>query len=131
MADNSLRELVRLRAGDRCEYCRMHQDDDPFLRFHVEHIVARQHGGATVEVNLALSCHHCNLHKGPNLTGIDPVTGSVVALFNPRTDRWDQHFARRGMALIGLSPCGRATIRVLAMNARERLDLRSFATHGA
>jgi hypothetical protein len=129
--DPSLRDLVRSRAGDRCEYCRIHQDDDPFLRFHIEHIVARQHGGETVETNLALSCHHCNLHKGPNLTGIDPTTGGIVALFNPRQDPWDRHFAWRGVALIGLTPTGRATIRVLAMNARERLDLRSFATRGA
>jgi 5-methylcytosine-specific restriction endonuclease McrA len=128
--DASLRDLVRMRAGGRCEYCRIHQDDDPFLKFHIEHIVARQHGGPTAEANLALSCHHCNLHKGPNLSGIDPSTGQVVPLFNPRQDPWNQHFAWRGVALIGLTPTGRATIRVLAMNARERLDLRSFAKNG-
>ena len=125
-----LRDLVHSRAAERCEYCRIHQDDDPFFRFHIEHVVARQHGGATVESNLALACHHCNLHKGPNLTGIDPVTGDVVPLFNPREQRWEDHFLWRGIAIAGLTPIGRATVRVLAINARDRLALRSLGTRG-
>lgn len=125
-----LRELVRTRAGDRCEYCRIHQDDDPFFRFHVEHIVARQHGGETTEANLAFSCHHCNLHKGPNLSGIDPATGAVFTLYHPRAQDWDVHFARRGGAVVGVTATGRATVRVLAMNAPDRLELRALATRG-
>ena len=121
---SDLRNLVRARAGNRCEYCRIDQNDDPFFRFHIEHIVARQHGGATVESNLALACHHCNLHKGPNLTGIDPLTQLVTPLFNPRLDRWDEHFTRDGSAVRGLTVVGRATVRVLAMNALPRLQIR-------
>ncbi|HZN67072.1 MAG TPA: HNH endonuclease signature motif containing protein [Tepidisphaeraceae bacterium] len=124
-----LRDLVRTRAGDRCEYCRIHQDDDLFFRFHVEHIIARQHGGETVDSNLALSCHHCNLHKGPNLAGIDPTTGAVVTLYHPRTQSWVHHFERRGGAIVGLTATGRATVRVLAVNARDRIELRALATH--
>jgi len=67
-----LRNLVRTRASDRCEYCRIPQAATPFLRLQLEHIIARQHGGLSAESNLAWSCRHCNLHKGPNLTGIDP-----------------------------------------------------------
>jgi hypothetical protein len=125
-----LRQLIRTRAGDRCEYCRLHQDDDPFFRFHVEHIVARQHGGETSEANLALSCHHCNLHKGPNLAGIDPATGAIAPLFHPRAQNWADHFEWRGVATFGLTPTGRATIRVLSMNARNRVELRSLASRG-
>jgi len=125
-----VRELVRTRAGDRCEYCRLHQDDDPFFRFHVEHVVARQHGGRTRESNLALSCHHCNLHKGPNLTGIDLKTGELALLYHPRNQSWTDHFERRGVAVVGLTPTGRATVRVLSMNARDRLELRSVASRG-
>lgn len=125
-----LRRLVRTRAGDRCEYCRLHQDDDPFFRFHIEHVVARQHGGETSASNLALSCHHCNLHKGPNLTGIDPASDAVVPLYHPRTQTWSDQFDWRGVAVLGLTPTGRATIRVLAMNARDRLELRSVAMRG-
>jgi hypothetical protein len=121
-----LRELVRSRAGDRCEYCHTHQDEDPLFTFHVEHIIiARQHDGPTVESNLALSCHHCNLHKVPTSRGLIPKptckpSCSIRA-------RWDEHFAMRGPEVIGLTPVGRTTVRVLAMNARGRLDLRSAA----
>jgi hypothetical protein len=120
-----LRRLVRTRGGDRCEYCGLRQEDDPFFRFHVEHVIARQHGGATDLDNLALSCHHCNLHKGPNLSGIDPDTGAVVALFNPRLQRWEEHFMLRGTLIVGLTETGRATVEVLAMNAPARRDLRT------
>jgi 5-methylcytosine-specific restriction endonuclease McrA len=73
--DAATRRLVRERASNRCEYCRIHQDDEPFFRLHVEHIVARQRHGSDDADNLALSCHHDNDHKGPNLSGIDPQTG--------------------------------------------------------
>lgn len=122
-----LRLLVGARADDRCEYCRLRQIDEPFLRFHVEHVVARQHGGPTADSNLALSCHHCNLHKGPNLTGIDPESGNVVPLFHPRAQRWAEHFANRGPSVVGLTPTGRATVRVLTMNAPGRAELRAVA----
>jgi 5-methylcytosine-specific restriction endonuclease McrA len=69
--DEATRRLVWQRAGDRCEYCGMHQNHDLFFRFHIEHIVAKQHGGSDESSNLALACHHCNEHKGPNLSGID------------------------------------------------------------
>jgi hypothetical protein len=122
---NELRRLVRSPAGDRCEYCGLRQEADPFFRFHVEHVIALQHGGPTVPENLALSCHHCNLHKGPNLSGIDPESGAMVALFNPRLQQWEEHFALRGRTIQGLTETGRATVVVLAMNAPGRRDLRS------
>jgi hypothetical protein len=56
-------------------------------------VVAKQHGGLDGTDNLALACHRCNLHKGPNLTGIDSVAREIVALFHPRRDRWADHFA--------------------------------------
>jgi len=123
--DSELRSFVKRRADDRCEYCRIHQEDDPVFRFHLEHVVARQHGGSDVETNLALACHHCNLHKGPNLTGIDPSTGKIVALFNPRAQIWREHFTFNGNLVVGLTEVGRATVRVSAINAKSRLQLRA------
>jgi 5-methylcytosine-specific restriction endonuclease McrA len=76
-------DLVRFRAGERCEYCRLHQEHSEVID-HVEHIVAKQHGGSDDPGNLALACHRCNLHKEPNLTGIDPPTSEMAALFHPR-----------------------------------------------
>ena len=98
--------------------------DAPSLRFHVEHIKARQHGGSDDPNNLALACGHCNRHKGPNLTGIDPETDQIVPLFNPRQDSRSEHFALDGIFFVGLTPTGRATVHVLAMNSEEQLRRR-------
>ena len=122
--DAALRALVRRRAGDRCEYCRLpqHAVDG---RFHIEHIVARQHRGDDSHGNLSLACARCNLRKGPNLSAIDDVTGEVVPLFNPRTDAWDDHFYLDGARIIGRTPIGRATAQLLHMNQRRRVELRA------
>jgi 5-methylcytosine-specific restriction endonuclease McrA len=122
--DADLRSRVRVRAGDRCEYCGLHQDREPYYRFHIEHIVARQHGGSDALENLALACFSCNVDKGTNLTAIDPVGGQIVPVFNPRLDRWDEHFALRNTMITGLTAIGRATVQLLKMNAPERVELR-------
>ncbi len=90
--NESNRAIVRERAGHRCEYCRLHQDDSPLAVLHVEHVIPRKHGGTDDVDNLALACIDCNLHKGPNLTGIDPETEEITVLFHPRHDVWGDHF---------------------------------------
>ena len=89
--ETRLRQQVPQRAAGRCEYCGLKQEQEP-LPFHIEHIVPRQHGGLDTADNLALACHHCNLHKGTNLTGVEPVSGEATRLFNPRRDDWREHF---------------------------------------
>lgn len=126
--DASSREFVRTRAGNLCEYRRIHQDDDPYFRFHIEHVLPLKHGGTDDAENLALACRHCNLHKGPNISGIDPEDGSLAPLFNPRSDEWAKHFQLKGAILVGLTNVGRATIQVLAMNDSDRVDLRLHAS---
>lgn len=120
----ALQNLVRQRAGNRCEYCRLDQLDSPLAVLHVEHIIPRKHGGTDEAGNLCLACIDCNLHKGPNLTGIDPDTGAVTELFHPRRQRWEDHFEWEGVYIAGKSPAGRTTVRVLAINSEEQLDLR-------
>ena len=115
---------VRERAAGRCEYCRLAAAWEPFFTYRVEHIVARQPGGADHPVNLAFACHHCNLLKGPNLTSIDPDGGSVTSLFNLRTPVWTEHFRCDGGLVIGLTPEGRTTVFLLQMNAAHRMELR-------
>ena len=83
--DKALDGEVRRRARDLCEYCHLPQHASPFQHV-VDHVIARQHGGATTEANLALCCGRCNLHKGPNIAGLDPVTGQLTRLFHPRED---------------------------------------------
>ena len=120
----TLRRMVRERAGGRCEYCRLPQEGS-VLSFHIGHIVPRQHGGVTGGDHLALACPHCNLHKGPNLTGLDPDTGQVTELFHPRRQRWEEHFAWRGIYIVGRTATGRTTVRVLRINSEDQLGLRS------
>lgn len=106
---------VRRRAQGRCEYCRLPASAYP-LPFHVDHIVAQQHGGSDSLDNLALACLHCNRHKGPNIAGRDPVGGEIVRLFDPRRDPWTEHFAWSGAELTARTGIGRVTIQVLAIN---------------
>jgi hypothetical protein len=101
------------------------QSAEPFFIFHIEHIVARQHGGGDGEENLALACYHCNCHKGTNLTAIDPLNGEVVPLFHPRMHPWPEHFAQADDLIEGRSAIGRATVSLLRMNSPDRRRLRS------
>lgn len=100
----------------------MHQDDDPLLSFHVEHIIAKQHRGNDHPSNLDLSCNKCNRAKGPNLSG--RLKGQIVPLFHPRRQRWSRHFRWLRARIVGRTKIGKATILVLNLNAPERLLLR-------
>ena len=122
--DAATRDLVRRRADGRCEYCRLRQEHSE-LTHHVEHIIAKQHGGSDDVENLALSCHRCNLHNGPNLSGIDPQTGQIAQLFHPRRDRWSDHFAFEDACINGLTAAGRTTVHVLDLNDARRVGLRA------
>ncbi len=93
--------------------------------------MAKQHGGLTRLDNLALACWQCNLKKSPNLSGIDPETGEVTGLFHPRIRTWPDHFVFRKLKakvgkveMAGLTPVGRATVRVLELNEEFRQALR-------
>jgi hypothetical protein len=128
--DERSREAGSAPGGDRCEYCRLPQLAVE-LAFHLEHITARQHGGATELDNLALACRWCNLKKGPNLAGVDPKNGAIVRLFHPRLDSWMEHFrfrlvrgAEGRIELEGLSAEGRATVGVLGFNEGLRAKIR-------
>lgn len=126
--DATTKNLVRQRAGDCCEYCHLPQDATPFITFHIEHVIAKQHTPDDDNLDdlkrLALACDRCNLFKGPNLSSIDPNSGEIVNLFNPRTDNWNDHFATLEAKIVGLTPTGRATARLLKMNDSRRVDLR-------
>jgi len=122
---SSRRTEVRRRAGNVCEYCRLHQNDSPLAVLHIEHIVPKIHGGTDDLDNLALACIDCNLHKGTNLTGIDPESGLITELFHPRRQQWEEHFEWVGIYLQGKTAVGRTTIRVLNMNSEDQLAVRS------
>lgn len=121
-----LRRLVLPRARARCEYCGV-PESHAFARHQVDHVVPEKHGGGTSAENLALSCTLCNRRKGSDLAAIDPQSGQAVPLYNPRTQRWGEHFAVREGIVRPLTPEGRATTALLRLNdpARvlERLEL--------
>ena len=119
-----LRAQVHQRAGGRCEYCRVHESDVLFPH-EPDHIIAEQHGGATTTDNLALACFHCNRQKGPNIASVDPETGQIEPLFNPRTDRWETHFRFEGTRIVPLTAAGRATVLLLKLNSSERIRVRT------
>jgi hypothetical protein len=121
--DRATERLVRERAGGLCEYCHAPQSAYP-ERFQIDHVIARQHDGPTEPANLALCCLDCNLHKGPNISSRDPIGGAMIRLFDPRTDRWNDHFQWDGPVAVGLTPIGRATVRLLAMNRPNRVVVR-------
>lgn len=123
--NNSVRRIVRERAGNRCEYCQLRQEDSLLASLHVEHVIPKKHGGTSELDNLALACIDCNLHKGSNLTGIDPETKQIVELFHPRRQVWDEHFEWRGIRIFGKTSVGRVTVQVLDMNSEDQLSLRS------
>jgi len=118
-----LADRVWRRANRTCEYCRVSQSFD-LLTFQIDHIIARKHHGTDDFDNLALACFACNNHKGPNIAGIDGDSGAVVQLFHPRRDRWEEHFEWNGALLVGLTPVGRVTVEVLAINLSHRMHLR-------
>ncbi len=125
MINRQVRTHVRERGHNACEYCHLHQDDSPWAALHVEHIIPKVHGGTDDVGNLALACIDCNLHKGTNLTGIDPQTNQLTELFHPRRQHWDEHFQLQGVYLVGKTATGRTTIRVLNMNSDDQVALRS------
>jgi hypothetical protein len=128
----TLRRQVAERAGGCSEYCRS-QERFAMQSFSAEHIVARSHGGKTHLANLAWACQGCNNHKYNKSSARDPVTGEIVALFHPRRQRWSGHFIwnEDGTLLMGLSPCGRATVEALRLNRNGLVNLRHilFAVH--
>ena len=114
---------VRLRAGGRFEYCHL-RTEWTILPFQTDHIIAQKHDGPSDEANLAFACLRCNGRKGPNVAGVDPVTGEITPLYHPRRDQWADHFEWRGGWLLGRSAVGRTTIHVLGINDVEIVQVR-------
>lgn len=114
-----LRRQVIERAGNRCEYCGIHQEDAG-SRHQLDHIIAEKHGGLTTLGNLALSCLSCNRRKASDIGAIDPNSGQFVRLFDPRHQNWSDHFQFSTQEIVGLTTVGRATAEFLQFNSPER-----------
>jgi len=120
---DTLRRQVIARAGQRCKYCRVHQQDSLYAH-EVDHIIPVKHRGETHVDNLCLACLDCNRHKGSDFGSFDPDTGDITPLFNPRQQSWDDHFRLDQARIVPLSPEGRVTVFVLRLNDELRVRAR-------
>jgi hypothetical protein len=110
-----LRSQVAERADLGCEYWLIHEEEAAFAR-EGDHIVSRQHGGETVADNL---CMLCNRYKDTNISSM--LSDAITRLFNPRLERWSDHFALNSAVIQPLTPMGEATAKLLRLNTAERV----------
>jgi hypothetical protein len=122
-----LRDQVVSRAGNRCEYCGLSQVGQEAV-FHVDHVVPQSADGLTTLDNLALACVSCSLRKSARMTATDPETGEEVSLYNPRSQRWAEHFRWDAETVVPLTATGRATSAALAMNRSLIISIRREET---
>ena len=120
----ALRREVIDRANGCCEYCRLAQESYPY-QFTIDHVIAEKHGGETASHNLCLSCYWCNSYKGSDISSVDWSSGGqIIPLFNPRQQKWGDHFRVHDALIQPLTGAGRVTISLLRLNAPERVEER-------
>ncbi len=115
-----LRRLVESRANHLCEYCLIHADDT-YLGCQVDHIISEKHGGPTEAENLAYACTFCNRSKGTDIGSIELDAGELTRFYNPRIDRWADHFSLDGVDIKPRTAIGRVTAKILGFNEAERI----------
>ncbi|MGE0376711.1 MAG: HNH endonuclease [Planctomycetaceae bacterium] len=96
------------------------------FRHEPDHVIAEKHGGETTAENLALACFACYRFKGSDIASLDPVSGELAPLFNPRVDRWSDHLTVAEGRIVGLTAVGRATEQLSRLNLPERVEVRTL-----
>ena len=119
-----MRRAVIARAHKRCEYCGI-PGGVTLTAHEPDHVIGEQHGGSTTLDNLAYACFRCNRFKGPNIATRDPLSDVLVALYNPRTDHWSDHFTLDTAEITSLTAIGRGTALLLRLNDEQRIALRT------
>jgi hypothetical protein len=113
----ALRDRVAVQARHRCGYC-LTAEAIVGMPMELEHLIPESLGGSSEEENLWLACSLCNDCKNDRIAALDPITGEIVRLFDPRRQVWSEHFAwmPEGDRILGLTPTGRATVAALQLN---------------
>jgi hypothetical protein len=123
-----LRNHIRELAENRCGYCLV-SAIHVYAPMEIDHLQPTAEGGTDNEENLWLACPRCNNYKSDQTTAIDPDTTERVALFNPRLQKWREHFKwneDNPAQILGLTPCGKATIIALKLNNDDNLRFRQL-----
>jgi hypothetical protein len=113
-----VRRDVATRAEFLCEYCLI-AEEDTFFGCEVEHIISLKHGGSSELRNLAYACTFCNRYKGSDVGSVSEV-GEFSRFFNPRMDRWSEHFQLVADVIQSLTVIGEVTARVLRFNHTDQ-----------
>jgi hypothetical protein len=111
----------------RCAYCQMPAIYLP-QGLQKEQIVPLSVEGLDVPKNICPACPNCNSHKAKKVFAIDPRSGKKVKLFNPRKQKWLEHFGwdKFGTKVMGRTPIGRATVAGLKINLPDLVAWRSI-----
>lgn len=112
-----LREQIRAADRQRCCYC-LTSEANSGLPMTFDHILPVSKGGDISFENLCLACRSCNEFKSDTTEAKDPVTDEIVPLYNPRTQRWSEHFywSEDGTKVEAKTAIGKVTIFTLRMN---------------
>jgi HNH endonuclease len=118
---------VKERAREICEYCRSPQEYS-VSPFETEHVLPFSKGGTNDLKNLALACRGCNIAKKDQIEAFDEISLYFYRLFNPRIDKWSEHFlwANGYSIVMGLTGIGRVTVNTLNLNRIGLVKLRAI-----
>ncbi len=125
-----LRRLVAERSNYLCEYCLI-SEDDTHMGCEVDHIISLKHSGTTDSDNLAYACFFCNRYKGSDIGSVLTQSNKFVRFYNPRKDRWSEHFRTDGSLIRPLSEIGEVTARILGFNSNDRIIEREYLISAA
>lgn len=123
----ALQQQVAANCDYRCAYCQS-QQRLMGVALTIDHIIPQSLGGVTELENLCLACWDCNLAKSDRTTAVDPESGTIVRLFHPIRQVWDEHFRWHDTSLMieGLTPIGRATVIALRLNRVQLVESRRY-----
>lgn len=125
LVSDDLRRAVMERAGECCEYCLIHSQFKLFS-FHVGLVIPERHGGEIKLDNLSFSCVACSFCKSMDIGSLDPETQLITGYYNPRKQKWSEHFQLKGATIEPLTPEGRVMVRMLHLNSPERVQERTL-----
>lgn len=115
-----LRRRISERADRLCEYCLVHEDET-FFGCQVDHVISEKHGSETVPDNLSFACAFCNRSKGTDIGSLSRRNRKLTRFFNPRSDRWADHFRLDAATILPLTEIGEVTATILGFNSVDRI----------